>query len=267
VSGLVLAPAWQARIATMADRPPGRPRVPLWSRGARIGSVEPDLFERAGLAAGRGWVRHQADGWHVQGEPSAALEAVAHALRDAGLAHRWRNELLAVRDESGGLLGAVERGVTRPLGIATHAVHLLGVAANGDHWVQQRAFDKATDPGLWDTLVGGMVPVSDSLQHALERETWEEAGLRPAKLLDLRHGGRVRTQRPSGEIAHGYVIEDVDWFTCSLAPGAVPENQDGEVEGFALLPPGELARQLEADAFTLDAALLFIQAFGGAPRS
>ena len=42
----------------------------------------------------------------------------------------------------------VERGVVRVLGITTYAVHLVGSRRDGAVWVQQRAFDKATDPGL-----------------------------------------------------------------------------------------------------------------------
>jgi 8-oxo-dGTP pyrophosphatase MutT (NUDIX family) len=102
-----------------------------------------------------------------------------------------------------------------------------------------------------------MVPAGDGLQQALERESWEEAGLRPADLRGLSHGGCVVTRRPSTELDWGYTIERLEWFTCELAPGVVPANQDGEVAGFACLPPDELARQLQAGAFTLDAALLF----------
>ena len=72
-------------------------------------------------------------------------------------------------------IGQVERGAVRPLGIATQAVHLVGHAADGRIWVQQRALNKANDPGLWDTLMGGMVSAADTVATALVRETWEEA--------------------------------------------------------------------------------------------
>jgi len=32
-------------------------------------------------------------------------------------------------------------------------------------WVQQRALDKANDPGLWDTLMGGMVSAARHRGH------------------------------------------------------------------------------------------------------
>ena len=65
----------------------------------------------------------------------------------------------------------------RPLGITTHAVHLVGWTPDGAVWVQQRAHDKATDPGLWDTTMGGLVTAGESIAATLMRETEEEAGL------------------------------------------------------------------------------------------
>jgi hypothetical protein len=57
--------------------------------------------------------------------------ALAQALRVAGLAGAWRDELLAVTDEQGTALGVVERAAVRPLGIATRAVHLLARSPDG----------------------------------------------------------------------------------------------------------------------------------------
>lgn len=259
------AGGWREALRHATDRPPLRPRLPLWWGEERIGSVEPDLFERAGLA-GSPLLACTGDGsaWRIEGELTTALAQVARVLHERSLGHVWRDELLAVRADSGAVLGAVERAVVRPLGIATHAVHLAAIDEEGRHRVQQRAFDKATDPGLWDTLVGGMVPACDSLEQALERETWEEAGLRLAQLRELRHGGRIVTRRPSKEVPHGYVIEALDWYTCVLPAGVEPCNQDGEVAGFAAMAPGEVARRLEQGAFTLDAGLVLLEAFGGA---
>lgn len=257
---------WRARLRAAADAPPRPPRVPLRCAGVVIGSVEPDLFARAGLASA-GVLREAEGGWDLVGEDlSSALDHVARTLHARGLGHAWRHEQLAVRAPDGRVLGTVERGAARVLGLATDAVHLLAVDPAGRHWVQQRAFDKPSDPGLWDTTVGGLVPASDSIEQALARETWEEAGLRIGVLLDLRHGGRVATRRPFREVAHGYVVETLHWYTGTLPDGAVPVNQDGEVAGFRCLPPGEVTALLEQDAFTIDAALVLLAAFA-APGS
>lgn len=257
--------AWRQHLRAAADCAPRRPRVPLSWQGAVIGSVEPDLFERAALdgAALLRW--HGPQGWEIAGALTDSLAHVAVVLRERGLAHAWRDEQLAVRDAAGAVLGTVERAVARPLGITTHAVHLVATDAAGGHWVQQRAFDKPSDPGLWDTLVGGLVPARDTTGEALARETWEEAGLRLAQVRALRHGGRLLTRRPFGDLAHGYVVEAIDWFACTLPAGVVPANQDGEVAGFRCMAPGEVEVLLQRDGFTIDASLVLLAAFGAGP--
>lgn len=151
------------------------------------------------------------------------------------------------------MLGTIERAVVRPLGIPTRAVHLVGWTPDGRQWVQQRSHAKADDPGMWDTLVGGMVPASDSLEEALARETWEGAGLRLNQVQALRHCGHVRTARPSS-VEGGYVQEIIDWYRCTIPAGTAPVNQDGEVQQFRALAPGELRDRLLAGDFTLEAA-------------
>jgi 8-oxo-dGTP pyrophosphatase MutT (NUDIX family) len=260
---LAVEPAWRDRLLAAADAPPVRPRVPLSWETQRIGSVEPDLFARAGLAGGAAVVPAPDGGWRVAGELSASLRHVAEVLRDTGLAHAWRDEQLAVAGEEGTVLGTVERAAVRPLGIATQAVHLSAVTSDGRLWLQQRAFDKPTDPGRWDTLVGGMVPAEDNREQALERETWEEAGLRLAQVRGLHYGGRILTRRPFPDLPHGFIVELLDWFTCTLPDDVVPANQDGEVAGFHCMDPGEVVRLLHADACTVDAALVLLAAHGG----
>jgi hypothetical protein len=114
------------------------------------------------------------------GDVTTSLNKIAVALHEAGLAGAWRDEQLAVPDQFGHRKGTVERAAVRPLGITTLAVHLVGQSLDGRFWVQQRAFDKSNDPGLWDTLMGGMVSAADTVETALVRETWEEAGLHTA---------------------------------------------------------------------------------------
>ena len=149
----------------------------------------------------------------------------------------------------------------RPLGIATQAVHLVGRAPDGRVWVQQRSLDKANDPGLWDTLMGGMVSAQDSIESALRRESWEEAGLRLENVADLQRGGEVVLRKPSSDGADaGYVVERVDWYRCTVPDGLQPLNQDGEVAQFALLEPAELAQRLQRNEFTTEAALVLLAA-------
>jgi 8-oxo-dGTP pyrophosphatase MutT (NUDIX family) len=154
----------------------------------------------------------------------------------------------------------VERAVVRPLGITTFAVHLVGLSPDGRHWVQQRSLTKANDPGLWDTLMGGMIPATDSLAQALERETWEEAGLKLDQLASLRRCGRISIRRPASEQGAGYVVEHIDWHRCIVPEGLVPVNQDGEVAQFRLMDADEVAALLQRDEFTIEAALILVEA-------
>lgn len=255
---LAVPTAWHAAQRARADQPPLRPRVPLWAGAACIGSVEPGFLGHVPMPAGlvEQATRGAEQGWRINGELTASLHQLALAMRDAGVAHTWRDEQLAVTDSEGRTLGTVERAVVRPLGITTFAVHLAALSPDGRHWVQQRSLTKPNDPGLWDTLMGGMIPASDSMEQALERETWEEAGLRLAQLEQLRWGGRMLTRRPSGESRHGYVVEYLDWYGCVVPEGVVPANQDGEVAQFRLMQPEEVARRMLRDEFTLEAALI-----------
>ena len=262
--------AWLAALRAGADVPPRRPRVPFRVGGHEVGSVEPDFLKAIALhcrdGVGQPLLTAEsggAGGWRLQGEPTPGLALLANALRDAGLAHVWRNEQLAVPDTTGQHVGTVERAVVRGLGLMTQAVHLVGLSADGRHWVQQRAFDKPNDPGLWDTLMGGMVAAVDTVQTALVRETWEEAGLRLEALRDVRHGGHVITRRPCEDGGGaGYVVERIDWFVATLPDGLSPENQDGEVACFELIDEAELWRRLLGNAFTTEAALILAANLG-----
>ena len=108
-------------------------------------------------------------------ELDAVLERAAILLRDANCLRGWRDELLDVvagEDK----LGVMERTALRPFGLPTKAVHLNAWTPDGRLWVARRALSKSTDPGMWDTLVGGLAGSGEDLEAALVRECGEEAG-------------------------------------------------------------------------------------------
>jgi 8-oxo-dGTP pyrophosphatase MutT (NUDIX family) len=245
---------WLAQRQAQADAAPLSPRDALWidTPLAQIGSIEPALAQRIlefGLP-----LRRSADGWRVAGEANASLALIARWMNANALGGRWRDELLAVTDTRGHVVSQIERAAIRPLGITSFAVHLVAHAEQGGTWVQQRALDKATDPGLWDTAMGGLVAGGESVQLALERETWEEAGLRLAELRGVAQLGRLTIRRPVD--AHGYMIEHIDVFEAIVPVGVVPENQDGEVQCFERVEPAPLRQRLMLGAFTLEASLI-----------
>ncbi|MCW3151420.1 NUDIX domain-containing protein [Achromobacter spanius] len=192
--------------------------------------------------------------------PGAALNAVlentAQLLRQANCLRGWRDELLDVMDGDDAL-GVIERAAVRPLGLLTHAVHLNAWTPDGRMWVARRALSKSTDPGMWDTLVGGLAGSGEDLELALVRECGEEAGLDAPDLVNrtpLRTILRIHRRLPEG-----YQVEDVLTSTCVLAPGVRPANRDGEVMEIATVDVPTVLRQIADGEFTLEAALVIVE--------
>ena len=186
----------------------------------------------------------------------AVLAEVAAALFEAGCLTRWRGELLDVWAD-GESIAAIERGAVRALGTVTRAVHLNAWSESGDLWVARRALDKATDPGMWDTLVGGLVGFGESDDLALVRESAEEAGLAESDLTNrtpVRLIGRMQRRLPEG-----FQCEDVLSSECVLGPDVVPANQDGEVMEILCLSPEIIAQMLGDGQFTVEAGIVIAE--------
>jgi 8-oxo-dGTP pyrophosphatase MutT (NUDIX family) len=248
---------WRAAARAAADLPPAAPRSILWLDRHPVGSIESALAARLVVAGLPLAAADDGIGWRISGPADASLAAIARWLHEQGLSAPWRDERLAVTAADGGPLAAVERAVVRVLGITTWAVHLVGFAPDGRVWIQQRAFDKAVDPGRWDTLMGGQVSAGESIEQTLERETHEEAGLAIAELVDIRRTDRITVRRP---VAEGYVVEHIEVFEATVPAALAPRNLDGEVERFECLPVAEVHDWLGAGAFTLEATLILDRA-------
>ncbi|MEO5771418.1 MAG: NUDIX domain-containing protein [Burkholderiaceae bacterium] len=255
-----MTPAAWRELWAAASLPPTAPRRPLLIVGAAVGSIESVLAVQM-LAAALP-LRNQVDGSvEVIAPADDALAQIARWLRDNDHAGRWRDEALPVCDEAGRCVARVERAVVRPLGIATHAVHLVGWAdEDSQHqWLQQRAFDKATDPGLWDTMVGGLIGVDESVEEALARECGEEAGLRVTDLHALQPAGLVTVRRPvngSGSGTGGYMVEHIHALHCVVPACLAPVNRDGEVARFECIDATEADSRIATRRMTLEAALV-----------
>lgn len=257
-------PAWVRALSARLDTAPAAPRAPLalavlnTGEQALIGSIEATLARDLAGAGLR--LRAGCDAWVIEVTSAAAIDpalaSIAARLHDSGVARNWRGELLGVVDPQGTPLGAIERAAVRPLGIATQAVHLIMYEPRGGVWVQQRAFDKATDPGMWDTTMGGLSSASESSAQTLERETWEEAGLRLPQLHEVTVFGHLTVRRP---VADGYMIEHIEMVEAIGVDGVVPCNQDGEVERFECIEQATLIERLHADAFTPEAAMVLVR--------
>jgi 8-oxo-dGTP pyrophosphatase MutT (NUDIX family) len=194
-------------------------------------------------------------------EAPAVLDEMALLLRDAKRLGKWRNEKLRVTSPDGTILGFVERAAARALGIKTFAVHLM-LYCGDSVWVQQRALDKATDPGMWDTCVGGLVAGDESFELSLERECMEEAGVdlpalrRQGAVLERGKTISVRRNLRTGEAYEGYMYEDLLVWDLNVGTSFKPKNNDGEVAQFGLWPVDKLLAELAAGSLTLEAMLM-----------
>jgi len=219
------------------------PRAALLHNATPIGSLHPELLADSALFL------------PPESDAIEALQRWAEYLHATERCGAWRRERVAVKYPDGKSLAAVERGAARVLGIGTEAVHLMGRTPDGCVWLQQRAFEKPSDPGLWDTLVGSLVSHGEMLAETLMRETWEEAGLRLQDLVDLQAGGAFGVSKPSvDEGGLGHMVETIHWFTAVLPRGVAPVNHVGEVACFEALEPDAVLARVLAGLCTDEAA-------------
>ena len=187
----------------------------------------------------------------------ALLADCALRLRDAGLLRGWRDERLDIRPApEEAPIAVIERAACRTLGITTVAVHLNAFTAGGELIVARRARHKQIDPGLWDNLVGGMVPAGEDDEQALRREAREEAGLDLGGVALVR-GGHVHVRR---RVPEGFQSEIVRVFDAVIADGTELRNEDGEVDAIERRPVAAVIGAIGRDEFTLESALVTLEA-------
>lgn len=183
------------------------------------------------------------------------LENLAVLLRDAGCLRGWRGELLDVVGE-GRRLGVIERAALRPLGLLTTAVHLNAWTPDGLLWIARRAPTKSTDPGMWDTLVGGLAVAGEGLDASLLRESHEEAGLRPEDMAERTILHTIL--RMHRRLPEGYQVENLLVSECVLGSKVVPSNLDGEVSEIAAVTVEQAWELARTGQFTLEAELVVL---------
>lgn len=189
---------------------------------------------------------------------SSKLKQIADVLHTSGCLPFWRNEQVHVWAE-GEIIAHIERTATRPLGLLTQAVHLNAFSPDGQVYLALRSPTKQTDPGLWDTLVGGILNDQDSPEQGLVRESYEEAGLcthdiqqrTPLRLI-------TRMRRP---LVEGYQVEDILSSECILDDSCMPQNIDGEVVEITRYAVSQVLDMMEQGMVTTEAMIVLLEAF------
>jgi isopentenyldiphosphate isomerase/intracellular septation protein A len=109
----------------------------------------------------------------------ALFQFVSAKLRAGrAVANASGEEMLPLIDESGKILGSAPRSECHKGPGKLHpVVHLQILSGRGELYLQKRAASKDTQPGKWDSAVGGHVSVGEDLDTALARELREELGV------------------------------------------------------------------------------------------
>jgi isopentenyldiphosphate isomerase len=161
-------------------------------------------------------------------------------------------EMFQLVDETGRPAGTAERSACHGNPGLIHAVvHLHVLDRAGRLYLQRRSPTKDTNPGRWDTSVGGHVSAGERVADALVREAREELGIdaAAARLLFT----YLYRNRFESEFAHCYSLEYDGPF--SPDPGEIAEGRFftfAEVE--AMVGTGTLTPMFEHELPMLRAA-------------
>ncbi|MFC4947738.1 NUDIX hydrolase [Pseudonocardia sp. GCM10023141] len=97
-------------------------------------------------------------------------------------------EIIAVYDPSGSVIGSAERGVVYRDGLWHGATGVLLRSVDGERvLLHRRTADKLIWPGLHDCWAGGVIGPDESIEAAARRELAEELGVRGVPLTALEH--------------------------------------------------------------------------------
>ena len=257
-----MQPGWPALHAATAHDTSAR--LPCTVQGHAVGSVARQHLHA--LRRWSAWLRIDDDAVRLECSSddtlTACLATINAALRTEGLIHGWRDEPCGLFDPATmRVLAQMERAAMRFWGTLTLGAHATGyvVDATGRPammWVATRADSKATDPGLFDNLVGGGVPAGQTPLHTLQREAWEEAGLVFGSPALLRQQAAPHALRLLRSVPEGLQHEMLLGWDLQLQPDWEPVNQDGEVAAFALLPMPQALSLAASARMTVDASLV-----------
>ncbi|XP_019873561.2 uncharacterized protein LOC109601730 [Aethina tumida] len=168
----------------------------------------------------------------------------------------WRDECYEVKTQfnSKSLL-KMDRSATCLFGIRNYGVDINGYVRHPTLglclWLQKRSATKQTWPGKWDNMVGGGLSVGHGILETAYKEAMEEASVPSNLLTRLTSAGCVSFYFESerGLFPNTEFVYDLE-----LPVEFTPENADGEVETFELLPANECLEKMFTPDFKTTSA-------------
>lgn len=193
-------------------------------------------------------------------EMTVAVMQVFKELHQHGVIDTWVDEIYPVLIEFGETPRMhVERAAAVFLGLRSFGVHVNGLVKKSDGlyvWIAVRTKDKPFWPGKLDQMVAGGQPAGISLIDNVVKESAEEANI-PEKLA--RQAQYITSLSYCSEGKRGISPDTLYVYDIWLPESFVPENTDGEVSSFRLIPLSELASLVEnTDAFKQNCNLVNI---------
>lgn len=130
-------------------------------------------------------------------------------------------EVFDIVDRDDNIIGkATRKQVHGNPALIHRVIHILIFNPAGDWFLQQRNWEKDTEPGKWDTGVGGHVDTGETYTEAARRELEEELGIvtaEPDFLYKYFH-------------SNGFESEMVSTYTC-IWDGEIHLNRDEIMAG------------------------------------
>ncbi|KAG2718558.1 hypothetical protein I3760_03G225600 [Carya illinoinensis] len=186
------------------------------------------------------------------GKPEDRTGAVGDVVKCLGeeLIPGIRNELYPVKSSFGSrVFFSLERAAAPYFGIKAYGVQMNGYIERNCQkllWIGKRSQGKATYPGMLDQLVAGGLPHGIACGENLVKECEEEAGIPRSIANEAIPVGAVSYMDIDG---YRYKRDVLFCYDLKLPESFRPENQDGEVDSFKLLPARHVANVIRRTQF------------------
>ena len=185
--------------------------------------------------------------------PKARSEAVMGAVRaltERRLIRRLRGESYSVvvledRSLSTKPFFEIDRAAVPFFGIRAFGVHVNGYVRDGSGlslWVAKRSATAKVHPAKLDNMVAGGQPASLSIFDNMKKEAEEEASIGDSLANTAIEAGHISYCIETGE---GLGPATMFIYDLELPADFVPENADGEIDYFELLPMRDVLRLVD----------------------